>query len=232
MPLPLDIQNLKIRRGAFTLDIPRLTVDSGVIVGLVGRNGAGKTTLFDAIGGFIAPDAGSLSTFDLDPIRDVVAQRRKVALMTDDMPIFDMTIGGLMRAVAPFYPTWDADLVGTLVDRFQLRAGQKVSALSKGEGTRVRLVLSLAWRPALLLLDEPGTGLDVPSRRAMLAEVLSIVRDPSRTVFFSSHNAEDVERIADRVVLLDKGKIVADGATSDVVGEGRTLEEVLAGSGV
>lgn len=229
MTTAIDLQDVVSRRGSFTLDVPRLVVEPGTIVGLVGRNGAGKTTLLDLLGGFVRAEAGAVRTLGLDPIGDLVEQRRIVGLMSDTMPLFDLTVGGVCRAMAPFYPTWDAALAEQLLGRFELRPGQKVSALSKGEGTRMRLVVTLAWKPRLVLLDEPGTGLDVVSRRAMLAEVLDIVRDPERTVVFSSHHAEDVERIADRVVVIDGGRIVIDGPTADVVGEGRTLEQVLLG---
>ncbi|MES2644347.1 MAG: ABC transporter ATP-binding protein [Myxococcota bacterium] len=230
MSSPLHLHTVRVRRaGGFQLSVDDLSVEPGTIVGLVGRNGAGKTTLMELLGGLCRPDAGTVRVFGIDPFADPVAARRRVAHMTDDAPVFALPIGALLRAVAPFYPTWDPALAGQLLERFELSASRQAGSLSKGEGTRLRLVLALAWRPELVMLDEPGTGLDVPSRRAMLAEVMDVVRDPARTVLFSSHQAEDVERIADRVVLLHEGRVVADGPTADIVGEGRTLEQVLAG---
>jgi ABC-2 type transport system ATP-binding protein len=225
----ISFRDVRLRRGAFTIDIPSLEVRPGEIVGLVGLNGAGKTTLLELAVGLLAPDAGTVRAFGADPVADPVAVRRRVALMTDDMPLFYLKIGPLMRALAPFWPTWDPDLAKRLLDTFELDAGKSVGALSKGEHTRLRLAVSLAWKPDVVLLDEPATGLDVPSRRKMLAEVLAIVGDPHRAVVISSHDVGDVERIADRLVLLDRGRVVADGPTRDVVGEGRTLEELLAG---
>ncbi|MFZ5482321.1 MAG: ABC transporter ATP-binding protein [Myxococcota bacterium] len=227
----ISFRDVTLRRGGFRLDVPRLDVEPGTIVGLVGRNGAGKTTLLELCVGLLAPDAGEVRAFGLDPVRDPVGVRRRVALMTDDMPLFHLRIGALMRALAPFWPTWDPDLARRLVETFELDPGKSVAALSKGEHTRLRLALSLAWKPDVVLLDEPATGLDVPSRRKMLGEVLGIVRDPARAVVISSHDVADVERIADRLVVLDRGRVVADGPTREVVGEGRTLEEMLAGMG-
>lgn len=103
----------------------------------------------------------------------------------------------------------------------------KTSALSKGEGTRLRLLLALAFRPEVLVLDEPATGLDVLGRRALLRSVLDVVQDAGRTVILSSHDLVDVERIADRIVLVEAGKIVLDAPTVDLVPAGRTLEQVL-----
>lgn len=93
----------------------------------------------------------------------------------------------------------------------------------------MRLLLALAWRPQLVLLDEPGVGLDVPSRRAMLSEILQIVQDPQRTVIFSSHQVDDVERLTDRVLILDQGRIVGDGPVETLTGGEKSLEELLVG---
>lgn len=225
----IEVCDLRIRRGDFRLAVPRLTVRPGEVVGLVGRNGAGKTTLLEALVGLGPRPSGSVRAFGADPWADPVAVRRRVALMTDEMPLFNLTIAGLVRALAPFWPTWDPALTARLLDTFELDPGKRVAALSKGEHTRLRLVVSLAWRPDVLLLDEPATGLDVPSRRRMLGEVLGVVKDERRSVVVSSHDVADVERVADRIVLLERGEVVADGPTRDVVGEGRTLEELVAG---
>ena len=226
---PFNLMDVQARRGSFQLDIPALSAEPGQIIGLVGRNGAGKSTLLELLVGLIAADNGSVRVFGMNPVTDVVRVRQQAGLMTDDMPLFNLRIGAHMRAIAPFYPSWDATLAGELLKRFELSADQRIGQLSKGEGTRVRLAMTLAWRPKLVLLDEPATGLDVPSRRKMLAEVVGIVRDPERTVVISSHDVDDVERIADRVIVLDAGRVVRDGTPAEVVGEGRTLEELLAG---
>jgi len=227
---PIELQGFTVVRGGFTLDIPRLEVEPGTVVGLVGRNGAGKTTLLETLVGLHAPSRGTVRVLGMDPIDDLVAVRQRTALMTDDMPVFALTAGALLRSLAPFYPTWDGALAADLLRRFEIDPRQAAGQMSKGEGTRLRLVLSLAFRPSLLLLDEPATGLDVPSRRRMLAEVLEVVKDPQRTVVVSSHQVNDVERIADRIVLLDRGRVLADGTPAQVCGEGRTLEDVLAGA--
>jgi len=227
---PIELQEVTVVRGGFTLDIPRLEIEPGTVVGLVGRNGAGKTTLLETLVGLLAPSRGTVRVLGLDPIDDLVAVRQRTALMTDDMPIFSMRAGTLLRSLAPFYPTWDGALAADLLRRFEIDPRHAVGEMSKGEGTRIRLVVSLAFRPAVLLLDEPATGLDVPSRRRMLGEVLEVVKDPQRTVVISSHQVHDIERIADRIVLLDHGRILADGTPAQVCGEGRTLEDVLAGA--
>ena len=114
-----------------------------------------------------------------------------------------------------------------MLDRFELSPAQKVWELSHGQGTRLRLITAMAFRPTLLVLDEPAAGLDLAGRRSLLESVLDVVRDPQRSVVFSSHALHDVERIADRLLVLNRGNVVRDGATDALVGEGRTLEEAL-----
>ncbi len=163
----------------------------------------------------------------MDPFRDPVRVRSALGFMSDDMPLLDMRVGQLLKTLSGYYRTWDADLVDHLLERFKLDPKQKVHALSKGQGTRIRLVTALAFRPKVLVLDEPATGLDVAGRRSLLESVLDVVRDPSRSVIVSSHMLADVERIADRLLVLNRGDVVKDGATDDLVGENRTLEEAL-----
>ena len=126
-----------------------------------------------------------------------------------------------------YYRSWDPDLAADLLERFRLDPWAKVHELSRGQGTRLRLVTAMAFRPRLLVLDEPATGLDVAGRRALLESVLEVVRDPHRSVIVSSHMLADIQRIADRLLVLDRGRVVQHGLTTDLVGEKRTLEEAL-----
>lgn len=227
----ISLDTLVRTRGSFTLYVPSLKVAPGTVVGLVGRNGAGKTSLLEVLAGRAPATAGTVRVLGADPMADVVIHRRRVTYMTDTQPVFPLRVGALIAAMARFYPAWDHELARQLVERFELPLRADAEALSKGEGTRLRLVLALAPRPQLLLLDEPGTGLDVVHRRAMLEGVLDVVRDPTRTVVFSTHQVDDVERIAERVVVLRRGQILADGPTDEIVGEGRNLEQMLVEEG-
>jgi ABC-2 type transport system ATP-binding protein len=221
------IRDLKTKRDGFTLDVPEWSVAPGEVVGLVGPNGAGKTTLLEAVAGLRKTPGGSIEVFGMDPWRNPARVRSSLGFMSDDMPLLDMRVGQLLRALSGYYPTWDPELVEDLLERFKLDPKQKVHTLSKGQGTRIRLVTALAFRPKVLLLDEPATGLDVAGRRSLLESVLDVVRDPSRSVIISSHMLADVERIADRLLVLNRGDVVKEGATDDLVGENRTLEEAL-----
>lgn len=218
---PFSLIDVRLRRGRYQLDVPRLEGQPGQVIGLVGRNGAGKSTIFDLLSGLVAPDAGAVRVFGVDPGVDPVTTRRRAVLMRDDAPVFAMPVGAHLAAIAAFYPAWDAALADALVQRFGLDPAADASRLSKGEGTRFRLVLALAARPDVLLLDEPATGLDVAHRHTMLGEVLEVVRDPARTVVVASHDLADVERISDRIVIVEDGRITADGPTFDVLDGGK-----------
>ncbi len=223
----VEVGSLLVFRGSFRLDVPSWSVAPGQVIGLVGPNGAGKTTLLEAVAGLRPVDSGELRVFGLDPWEDPVRVRSALGFMSDDMALFELRVGPLLRMLSGYYPTWDAELVGTLLERFAIDPRRKVSALSRGEGTRIRLVTAMAFRPRLLVLDEPAGGLDLSGRRKLIETVLEVVRDKERSVIISSHVLHDVERVADRLLVLDRGRVVREGATHELIGEERTLEEAI-----
>ena len=224
---PVVVDELRVKRGSFALDVPGWRLAPGEIVGLVGPIGAGKTTLLEALAGLRPVSGGLIRVFGLDPWRHPVEVRSALGFMSDDMSIFALRIEKLLRMVSAYYPTWDGAFAERLLARFELDPQAKSWQLSRGQGTRLRLVLALAFRPKVLLLDEPAAGLDLAGRRALLETVLDVVRDPERSVVVSSHMLDDVERIADRLLVLSKGVVVREGPADQLVGGGRTLEEAL-----
>ncbi|MCK6501818.1 ABC transporter ATP-binding protein [Myxococcota bacterium] len=225
----VDLRDLEIRRGAFRLSVAAWQVPPGAVVGLVGPNGAGKTTLLHHLAGLAPRDGGAVSVLGLDPARQPGRLREALGFMSDDLPVFDLRVGELMRVLSGYYPRWDAALVRSLLDRFELEPRQRARDLSKGQATRLRIVCALAHRPRIVLLDEPATGLDLAGRRRLLEAVLEVVQEESRSVVVSSHQLADVERIADRLLVLARGRVLAEGPTPELVGEGQTLEEAMLG---
>ena len=223
----IRLEGVRVQRGNFALAIPRWEVPEGCVVGVVGPNGAGKTTLLNLLPGLSRSDMGSVSVMGMDPRRQQAAVRSQLGFMSDDMALFELRTDKLLRMLSGYYPTWDPALVSALVERFDVDLSKRVSQLSKGQGTRLRLLCAMAFRPRVLVLDEPATGLDVSGRRALLEVVLEVVRDPARSVVISSHQLGDVERIADRLLVLERGAVIREGYTSDLVGDERTLEEAL-----
>ncbi len=224
---PIQISGITSARGGFTLTLDDWQAPAGAVIGLIGPNGAGKTTLLELISGQRRPDSGQVRVFGMDPAREVAAVRARLSHMTDDQALFPVRIRKLLRLISGYYPTWDAALVDDLLDRFQLDPAASVTALSRGQGTRLRLILALAHRPDVLLLDEPGIGLDLAGRRELLRAVLDVAGDGERTVIISSHQLSDVERIADALLVLDAGRAVRHGPTDTLVADGTTLEENL-----
>ncbi len=223
----VTIKSLRTRRDRFVLEVNQFSVPPGQVIGVVGPNGAGKTTLLEIIAGLRRVDAGQIEVFGRDPWAHPTFVRSSLGFMSDDLPVFDMRIGALLQVVSGYYPTWDTRLVDRLLAQFDLDPTQKAQKLSKGQGTRLRILLALAFQPQLLVLDEPASGLDLAGRRTLLRSVLDVVRDPTRSVLVSSHMLLDVQRIADRLLVLNKGQVVRQGATDALVGEERTLEEAL-----
>jgi len=229
MTSAIEIDGLQFQRGNFSLEVPMLRIEQGTVVGLIGSNGAGKSTLLELLIGLHAPKAGAMRVAGLDVAREAVAVRRRTGFVQPESPLFALRVDSLLRTVAPFYPSWDAALAAQLVTRFALPLDKHISQLSRGEGLRVRLVLALAYKPEVVLLDEPTSGLDVANRREVLGEIVRTVSDAGRTVVVASHDLADLERICDRIVWLDRGRVVADGTPAEVAGVGHTLEERLLG---
>ena len=219
----IEVRDLVVSRGSFRLRVPRWRVAPGRIVGVVGPNAAGKSTLLGHVAGLLDPSPGRVRVFGLDPIQHPVEVRQQLGWMTDDLPLWNLRGRSLLHRLSGYWPTWDPALVERLVEHFEVPLDTKVSDLSKGAGTRLRLVLAMAFRPRLLVLDEPGTGLDLAGRRALLAEVLEVAADADRAVVISSHQLADVQRIADELLVIADGRVVRQGPTDELVGEARTL---------
>lgn len=223
----IRVSGLRVKRGSFILEVSNWRVRQGQVIGLVGPNGAGKTTLLEVLAGLRSRAVGNVSAFGLDPWSQPEQVRSALGFMSENMPVFDMRIGPLLRMLSGYYSTWDSNLVEDLLERFKLDPAKRTNKLSKGQGTRLRLVTALAFRPRILILDEPASSLDLAGRHALLSSVLEVVRDPKRSVIISSHMLDDVERIADRLLVLDGGQVVREGTTDELVGEEQTLEEAL-----
>src|SRR5436305_4136447 len=195
-----------------SLDVPR-----GIVFGMVGANGAGKTTLIRHVLGLLRAQAGSVRVFGLDPVKEPVSVLSRIGYLSEegDLPGW-MRVDELMRYMRAFYPTWDEDYAQDLRHQFALDPAAKVKTLSKGQKARAGLLVALAYRPELLLLDEPSSGLDPIVRRDILGAIVRTIADEGRTVLFSSHLLDEVERVSDRVAMLKAGRILFTGDMDDI----------------
>lgn len=214
----LEVSGLEKHYPRFGLGPLDLTVPPGSIYGLIGPNGAGKTTLIDLIFGMGSPDAGTIKVCGYDHERNEVAVKQRAAYVGPDLNFVAWgKVGRAIRFNRGFRPTWDDGYCARLMQDFGISADDRIGTLSFGGRTKLALLLALAWRPPLLVLDEPTTGIDAHSKKTVFAEMLNIVRDEARTVFISSHQISDLERFADRVGVLHKGRLVAEGSTAELV---------------
>jgi ABC-2 type transport system ATP-binding protein len=188
-----------------------LRVPDGAVYVLVGVNGAGKSTLFKVLMNLERPDAGIAEVFGLDTGRDGPEVRAQVGYVPErqDAPYGSMTCAGLLRHAAAYYPEWDHAYADHLTRALAVRPDRPAGGLSKGETRRLQLVLALAHRPALLLLDEPTDGLDPVVRRRALALLAEHLADAPTTVLISTHHIQELESLADHVGVLRDGRLVA-----------------------
>ena len=205
----IDVSELTRRFGATTaLASVNLSMPRGAVYGLVGANGAGKTTLIKHVLGLLRAESGSVRVFGLDPVADPVGVLSRIGHLSEenDLPGW-MRIGELVRYSRAFYPAWDDAHAEDLRQAFALQPTAKIRDLSRGQKARAGLLVALAHRPELLLLDEPSSGLDPVVRRDILEAILRTIAHEGRTVFFSSHLLEEVERVADHVTMISHGRI-------------------------
>jgi ABC-2 type transport system ATP-binding protein len=193
------------------LDAVTLNIPQGQVVGLVGQNGAGKTTLIKHILGLYRAEKGAVRVFGLDPVSNPPNVLSRIGYLSEegDLPTW-MRVDELIRYSSAFYPRWDADYARSLVDHFELDPSARLSSLSKGQRARAALLVALAYRPDLLVLDEPSSGLDPLVRRDILAAIIRTIADEGRTVLFSSHLLSEVEQVTDRIAMIKQGRIVLD----------------------
>lgn len=199
------------------LDDLSLTVPRGGVFGLIGGNGAGKTTLIKHILGMLKTQAGSVRVFGLDPVKDPVGVLGRIGYLSEDRDLPNwMRVSELIRYTRAFYPGWDEAYADELLNAFDLDGNARVKKLSRGQRARAGLLIALAYRPELLVLDEPSSGLDPVVRRDILGAIIRTIADEGRTVLFSSHLLDEVERVADRVAIIHQGRIMLTASMDEI----------------
>jgi ABC-2 type transport system ATP-binding protein len=219
----VSIANLSRSFGSKTvLNDISLHVPKGGVFGLVGENGAGKTTLIKHILGLLRAESGTVRVFGDDPVSSPVSVLGRIGYLSEqpDLPGW-MRVDELIRYTRAFYPGWDAAYAEELRVQFGLNPSARLKTLSKGQKAKAGLLAAQAHRPELLLLDEPSSGLDPIVRRDILEAVIRTVAGEGRTVFFSSHLLEEIERVSDQIAMLHQGKIVLCGSLDEIKAQHR-----------
>ncbi|MFO0925282.1 MAG: ABC transporter ATP-binding protein [Pirellulales bacterium] len=187
-----------------------LELEQGAVMGLIGPNGAGKSTIMRILMGLLRPDQGNVTVLG-QPISSHQAKAKlEIGYFADDIRLYKPeSIGWHMQFVRSMYPTWDDAYAQELLHRFGLVERQAIRSLSQGTRVKATLLLILARRPKLLILDEPTNGLDPVAKHEILTELMRVVEDEGRTILYSSHNTQDVEMISDSITFIDRGRVIA-----------------------
>ena len=202
------------------LDHVNLRLEQGTVLGLVGENGAGKTTLIKHLLGLFKAQSGTVRVFGLDPVLNPKDVLSRIGFLSEDrdMPEW-MTVQQYMTYTRAFYSTWDTSYAESLISQFALDTSQKIKNLSRGERAKTGLLMALAYKPDLLLFDEPSSGLDPVVRRDMLGAIVRTIAEEGRTVVLSSHLLDEVERVADTIVMIHQGQIILSDRMEQIRGD-------------
>ena len=202
-----------------------LTVEPGTIFALLGPNGAGKTTTIRTLMNILRPAKGHATVFGVDSRRLSARDLGRIGYVSENqkLPTW-MTVDDLLAYCRPFYPSWDDTLCHQLIADFDMPRHTKIGRLSRGMRIKAALISSLAYRPRLLVLDEPFSGLDPVVRDDLVHGVLELAGEEQWTVFLSSHDLDEVERLVDTVGFLDAGRLVLSEPFTDLHARFRRVE--------
>lgn len=222
--LSIQMEGVSKRYTHFFLDSISLELREGSVLGFIGANGAGKSTTIRILMGLVRQDAGSVQVLGHSMPAEQIAAKQDIGFVSEDMRLYGAaTLGWHMNFVASMYPRWDKAYADKLLRRFDLKPEQKTKGLSHGQRVKAALLLALARQPRLLILDEPTTGLDPVARREVLGELMSVLTDEGRTIFFSSHNTLEVEQISDHIAFIDRGRLIALDEKEDLLDRWRRV---------
>jgi len=225
-------------RGELALNDVTLELEPGSITGLLGRNGAGKTTLLRIIAGHEFASSGTVALLGASPVQSETALRQMV-FVREDQTYPDIKVRQAVQAASWFYPNWNHDLAGALLEEFDLPLNRKVRKLSRGMRSAVGIVIGLAARAEVTLFDEPYAGLDPMARQLFYDRLLADYAEHPRTILLSTHLIDEAAGLFERVVVIDRGRIVLNsdaddlrGAATSVSGPAIAVAEFTAGRSV
>lgn len=227
----ITIRDLKKRfRKTVALSGVNLDVPAGKVTAFLGPNGSGKTTTIKCAMNLMDPDAGRIAVLGVEPAKLKPEHWQRIGYVSENQRLPEwMSVSQLLDYVRPMYGThWDRDFEKKMLRDFELPEHTKLSSLSRGQKMKAALLSSLAYRPQLVVLDEPFAGLDPLVRDEFLSGLLELTETEGWTVWISSHDMEEVERFADRVAVIDHGRVHLEDDLTAIQSRFRTVELVVA----
>lgn len=214
----LELKNVTKDYGDFKLDNVSFSVTQGAICGFIGQNGAGKTTTISLILDIIKRDAGDIQVFGEDILANPTAIKERIGVVFDEMGFHDfMTATQISKMMANIYKNWDEAVFFDYLEKFSLPRKKRCGAFSRGMRMKLQIAVAMSHGAELLIMDEPTSGLDPIVRNEILQIFQEFVMEENHTILLSSHITTDLERIADEVVFINKGKIVLAGNKDEIL---------------
>ena len=214
----IEIKDLTKKYDGFTLDSISFDVPKGCIMGFIGQNGAGKTTTIRALLNIIKTDGGTINMLGLDHIKDEYAIKEQIAAVFDELPFHEsFTANQVNIMFKGLYGNWNEQQFFSYLDRFSLPRKKKLKKFSKGMKMKLQIATVLSHGARLLIMDEATTGLDPVVRNEILDIFREYIQDENNSILMSSHITSDLEKIADCVTFIDKGKILLTGFKDEIL---------------
>ncbi len=225
----IEVVNLTKRfRRTTAVDALSLQIPYGSTFGLIGPNGAGKSTTIKMLMAMLSITSGEARIFGTDVFANPSRMKERVGYVPENHQIYRwMRVREVIRFAKSFYSTWDDDLAAEMLDLFSLDVNKKVKHLSRGMVVKLSLLLAVSHQPELLILDEPMSGLDPLMREEFLDGVLQTICQRQRTVLFSSHTLDDIQRLADTVGILYEGRLLVHRNVDELLGSTKRIRAVL-----
>lgn len=214
----IEIQNLTVKYDGFTLDNISFQVPKGSIMGFIGQNGAGKTTTIKALMNIVKRDSGTIKMLGMDNITEEIAMKEQLAVVFDELPFHDqLTAKNLNIILRDVYKEWDSEVFQNYLDRLTLPYKKKIGEFSKGMKMKLQIAAALSHNAKLLVMDEATTGLDPVVRNECLDMFMEYLQDENHSILMSSHITTDLEKVADSVTFIHRGKLLLSGYKDDVL---------------
>lgn len=214
----IEVNGITKKYDGFLLDNVSFNVAKGSIMGFIGQNGSGKSTTINAILNIIRTDSGNIKVFGMDNRKHETEIKKHISAVFDELPFHDeLNADALNKIFRDIYFEWNSEIFRSYLDRFQLPRKKKFGQFSKGMKMKLQIAAALSHNAKLLILDEATTGLDPVIRNEILDIFLEFLQDEENSVFMSSHITTDIEKVADSVTFIDKGKILLSGFKDDIL---------------